>query len=60
MDEPLMTVPEVATWLKLKPETIRKMVREHKIPHLGIGRRAVRFKREEIEKWLETLATKPS
>lgn len=46
--DPLWTVQEVSTFLRLKPQTIRAMARRGQLPGVKIGR-MWRFNREEIE-----------
>ena len=55
MDESaaLMTVSDLAVYLNLKPETIRNLTRKGEIPSVRVGKRLIRFKRSEIEAWLE-------
>ena len=48
---PLLTVTEVAAWLRVKESTIRKMVCFNRIPYLKIGTRVL-FRRSDIENWL--------
>lgn len=50
--EPLLTVLELAGWLRVKVPTIRKRVCHNRIPYLRIGR-SVRFRRQDIEEWLQ-------
>ena len=45
--EPLLTVPELAQFLRLEPQTIRALAREGKIPAFKIGR-IWRFRRGDI------------
>jgi excisionase family DNA binding protein len=48
----LMTVDEVAQYLKMHPLTIRRLAREKKIPAFKLGRQW-RVKRELLDEWLE-------
>ena len=48
---PLLTVVDVAQWLRREPATIRKWVCYGRIPYLKVGR-SVCFDRGHIEKWL--------
>jgi excisionase family DNA binding protein len=50
--EQLFDTPQVAEWLNLAESTIRKWVHYGFIPHVKLGR-SVRFRREDIEKWLQ-------
>ena len=49
--DPLLTVEEVATFLRLREETIRTMARSKRIPAFKIGR-AWRFRMDDIKKIL--------
>lgn len=49
---PLLTVPDLSNWLRIKQSTIRKWVCYNKIPYIKVGR-SVCFDRHQIEKWLE-------
>lgn len=51
--EPLLKVPELSIWLQVKESTIRKKVCYGNIPCVHIGR-SVRFRRQDIEEWLNT------
>ena len=51
----LWTIDEVACFLQLTPETIRAMARQQEIPAFKIHRRW-RFRREDIEKWINKMA----
>jgi len=50
----LMTVPEVAKYLGYTEGTIYQKVSKGEIPHLKLGR-SVRFRRSEIDEWVERL-----
>lgn len=49
--EPLWTVEDVANFLRLKPETVRIMARDSKLPCIKVGR-AWRFNSKEIHEWV--------
>ena len=49
---PLLTVVDVAEWLRREPATIRKWVCYGRIPYLKVGR-SVCFDRMDIENWLD-------
>ncbi len=49
--EPLWTVDDVASYLRLNPETVRHMARIHKIPGIKIGK-VWRFRAEKVKDWL--------
>ncbi|MBU0682795.1 MAG: helix-turn-helix domain-containing protein [Candidatus Omnitrophica bacterium] len=48
----VMTVPEVATYLKMKTVNIYKHAQGGKIPAFKVGSKW-RFKKETIDKWIE-------
>lgn len=50
--EPLMTVEEVAEYLRFKPGTIRQWVKTREIPHVKAGR-STRFRKSDIDRWIE-------
>lgn len=52
MTERLLTKADVAELLGVKARTIDEWVQKGKIPSLKVGR-ATRFRRAEIEAWLE-------
>ena len=60
----ILTVDEVASWLKISKRTVCQLmtertrsgdVREHPLPFMKIGR-SVRFRRSDLENWIEKLA----
>ena len=51
--EPLWTVSEVASYLRLRPETIRMMARNGELPSIKVGKRVWRFKISEVKGWLK-------
>ena len=53
MDDSLITVKEVADYLKLKEQTVYLLARQNKIPSLKVGG-SLRFKRSQIDAWLAT------
>lgn len=52
MNDDILTVKELAAWLKLNEKTAYKLVLEGKIPGFKVGG-SWRIKREEIVKWIE-------
>ena len=49
---PLMTIDEVAEYLRLHPMTVRRLVRERQLPAFKVGRQW-RIKRESLDRWVE-------
>ena len=63
MDSDLLTAPEAAALLRLKPSTIRAWVCQRRIPYVKLGR-LVRIKRTDAEaliraSLIESLAPRP-
>jgi excisionase family DNA binding protein len=52
MDREIMTIEEVAAYLRLKPQTIYKWAQEKRIPAAKLGKEW-RFRRSLIELWLD-------
>jgi excisionase family DNA binding protein len=50
--EKLMTVDEVAQYLRLNREVVLRKVRKGEIPAVKVGTRTYRFYREQIDEWL--------
>ncbi|MBN1689005.1 MAG: helix-turn-helix domain-containing protein [Candidatus Omnitrophica bacterium] len=49
----LMTVEETAALLRIKEGTLHKWCQAGKIPHIAIGRRIRRFRREDLDEWIQ-------
>jgi excisionase family DNA binding protein len=52
MEDTVMTIPEVARYLKLSKSKVYYMVQQRKIPHIKIGRN-VRIRAKDVQSWLE-------
>jgi excisionase family DNA binding protein len=53
LDDPLLTVAEVAGLLKLNPQTIRNWIDQGSLPAVRVGPRRVRIRRSDLERVLE-------
>ncbi len=53
MTNEILTIPEVARYLKLSKSKVYGLVATGEIPHIRIGRN-VRIREADLEKWLET------
>jgi excisionase family DNA binding protein len=51
MDE-IMTIPQVARYLKMSKSKVYYLIQRREIPHIKIQRN-VRIKQSELEKWLQ-------
>ena len=49
----ILTLEEVAHYLRLKPQTIYKWAQERRIPAVKLGKEW-RFRRSIIDRWLDT------
>lgn len=52
MNTDIMTIKEVAEYLKLTEKTAYRLAAEGKVPGFKVGG-SWRFKRSEIEKWID-------
>jgi excisionase family DNA binding protein len=52
----IMTVEEVAAYLRLKPQTIYKWAQEKRIPAAKLGKEW-RFRRSVVDRWLDEQMT---
>jgi excisionase family DNA binding protein len=48
----IMTVKELAKYIRVHTSTIYRLVRENKIPAIKVGNQW-RFKKDSIDKWIE-------
>jgi excisionase family DNA binding protein len=55
MSSDIMTVEELAEYLKLDAQTIYRKFRRGELPGVKIGK-SIRFKREVIESWLRAMS----
>lgn len=60
MPDEFMTVAEVAELLKLNEMTIRNYVSAGKLAAVRIGDRRVRIRREDVDRFIDGQATKPT
>jgi excisionase family DNA binding protein len=49
----MLTYKDVAELTNMKLGTVYALVSQRRIPHIRLGRRLVRFRRQEILDWLE-------
>jgi len=56
MDSDIMTVKEVAAYLKIKEKTAYRLTAEGKIPGFKVGG-SWRFRQREIDTWIEQKVT---
>ena len=52
MSSKLMTAKELAEYMQLNPLTVYRKVKGGEIPCIRLGR-SIRFKKEQIDEWLE-------
>ena len=51
----VMTVSEVAEYLRVNPQTVYRKAKAGELPAVRIGR-AIRFRRAELDQWLSTVS----
>lgn len=54
MDDEILTLKEVASYLKVAEKTAYRLAAEGRLPGFKVGG-SWRFKRQDIERWIETL-----
>jgi len=54
MLENFLTVEEVASSLSVSPKTVYSWVGQGKIPHIRVAGKTIRFRENEIERWLKS------
>ena len=52
MDNEILTIEEVANYLRLKPQTIYKWAQEKRIPAAKLGKEW-RFRKSVIDRWFD-------
>ena len=58
MQSDVMTVSEVAEYLRVNPQTVYRKTKTGQLPAVRIGR-AIRFRRVELDEWLKTVSVGP-
>jgi excisionase family DNA binding protein len=51
-DREILTLEEVAHYLRLKPQTIYKWAQERRIPAAKLGKES-RFRKSDLDRWLD-------
>ena len=54
----VMTVSEVAVYLRVNPQTVYRKAKAGELPAVRIGR-AIRFRKAELDEWMK-MAVRPS
>lgn len=58
-DEPLLTYAQVQAEFSVPRGTLHFWVHNRCIPHVRLGPRTVRFRREDLRRWLDARAVTP-
>lgn len=58
MQKTILSYAEAAELLGIVRNTLYSMVRRKRIPHVRLGSRLVRFRRAELEAWMEARSVK--
>lgn len=53
LDEPLLDANEAAKLLKVPRSTLYELVRSRGLPHIRLGRRSLRFDRQDLARWVD-------
>ena len=53
MSDELLTIEQVAEKLQLHPDTIRRYIRERKLPGVRISATVVRVKQSDLDKFIQ-------
>lgn len=53
MDDEILTLKEIASYLKVNEKTIYRLIEEQSIPAFKVGH-AWRFKKKDIESWIKS------
>jgi len=59
-DDDLLTIREVAEILKLAVGSVYQLVSQHRIPHVYLSKRCLRFRRGSIQAWIKSLGETPA
>ena len=57
--EPLLTIEDAAEYLGLSTKTIRRRIAMREIPFVNLGPRVIRFRREDLEAYVESRIQRP-
>lgn len=60
VDAQLLTRGEAAERLRFSTETLRRLTRKGEIPALGLGKRSIRYRRRDIDGYVERAAKRTS
>ncbi|HEY3353786.1 MAG TPA: helix-turn-helix domain-containing protein [Polyangia bacterium] len=59
-DPEVLNYPQTAAFCGFRLGTLYSLVSRKRIPHLRLGKRLVRFRRSELEKWLDEHRVEPT
>jgi excisionase family DNA binding protein len=59
MPKNLINYREAAELLGVKPHTVQIWTSQKRIPHIKLGGRAVRYDRDELDKWVASQHVEP-
>jgi excisionase family DNA binding protein len=58
-DDPILTVGEVSTYLKISKSKIYYLIKRKQIPFVRMGKRSVRIIYSDLLQWIDDLRCKP-
>ena len=56
-EEPLLLVPEAATYLRLPGSTVYRLIKTGELPALILSPRRIRLRRVDLDRWLAERTT---
>ncbi len=54
-----LTIEQVADWLQVSTNTIRRYIEDGSLPAVNLGGRAIRIRRQDLDAWLEKRRVEP-
>ena len=54
INDNFLTIKEVSEYLKMSIGTLYNKVSQNQIPFYRVGKRAIRFKKDEIDSWIKS------
>jgi excisionase family DNA binding protein len=55
----MLTVEELCSWFKVSKDWVYDEVEAHRLPYVRLGRRHLRFRRRELEQYLNARSLQP-
>jgi excisionase family DNA binding protein len=59
-DDEMLTVEELCSWFKVSKDWVYDEVEARRLPYVRLGRRHLRFRRRELEQYLNARTLRPN